>query len=302
MAETENKNQIVAFDKQLATAKSAKEVLQLPDVINRTVQAYNKMSGRKDGESKFQLERDAYLEIVYQKPELKAAPAWCHFKVINKVMHNNWSLRDGQVYLQAVKKGDEVVDIKADPSPTLRRAMMEAMPTVKKVPQAQVVMKGDIFIFDKLNEKILKHETTEKSATDLKLENIMYAYQRVYWTDGSISDVVVPHDDLVKAKSKSKVKSADAGVWNDFPGEASKKTATNRTFRLYHKYPDKSVVFVEDDDDTADAVHEDVTMQYSSEDTAAQSQQEHVDEGTGEVTVEIVEEPKKKKSRDLLAD
>ncbi len=305
MAEQENNNQIVSFDKALATAKSAKEVLALPEVIRRTVQAYNAMSGRKDGESKYQLERDALLEIVYQKPELRSAPAWCYYKVINKVMHNNWSLRDGQVYLQPVKRGDDIVDIKADPSPALRRAMLEAMPTIKKAPQAQVVLKGDVFIYNKLDEIILKHETTDKSATDLKLDNILYSYQRIKWADGTVSDVVVPHDDLVKAKSKSKIKSQDAGLWADFPGEAAKKTATNRAFRLYHKYPDNSVVF---DDDTnteiADTAHEDVTSEYVNEDAQTQSQ-EHVDENTGEVTqitpTEEVKEPKKtKKQLDLM--
>jgi hypothetical protein len=307
--EKENNNQIVSFDKALATAKSAKEVLALPEVIRRTVQAYNTMSGRKDGESKYQLERDALLEIVYQKPELRAAPAWCYFKVINKVMHNNWSLRDGQVYLQPVKRGDDIVDIKADPSPALRRAMLEAMPTVKKAPQAQVVLKGDLFIYNKLDEIILKHETTDKSVTDLKLDNILYSYQRIKWTDGTVSDVVVPHDDLVKAKSKSKIKSQDSGLWNDFPGEAAKKTATNRAFRLYHKYPDNSVVF-DDEEDVTETSHVDVTPEYTSETTQSQ---EHVDTDTGEVTEQqpevkiektdkTVKDKKEKKQYDLLND
>jgi hypothetical protein len=292
MAE-ENKNQIAAFDKQLAEAKSAKE-------------AYNSMSGRKDGESKYQLERDALLEIVYQKPELRGAPSWCYFKVINKVMHNNWSLRDGRVYLQAVKRGDDIVDIKVDPSPALRRHMLEAMPNVKEAPEAQVVVRGDIFREDKLNHIILQHEGTKDSAQPDKLDpditksHILASYQRIVFKDGSVKDVVVQHSDLLKAKSKSKIK-GDGGVW-EFPGEASKKTATNRAFNRYHKYPDNSVVFdVSDDADDVD--HVDITPEYISEDSSAQSQ---VDESTGEVTegtratADDPKEEKKKKQLNLL--
>lgn len=305
MAETENKNQLATFDKQLAEAKNVKEVLALPEVIKRTVQAYNSINKRKDGEGKYQMERDALLEIVYQKPELRGAPSWCYFKVINKVMHNNWSLRDGRVYLQPIKKGDEIVDIKVDPSPPLRRQMLESMPTVKEAPEAQVVVKGDIFREDKLNHRVLQHEGTDKSVQPDKLDaditksHILASYQRIVYKDGSVKDVVVQHSDLVKARSKSKIK-GDGGVW-EFPGEASKKTATNRAFNRYHKYPDNSVVF-DDDDDTAEAEHVDVTMEYASEDTVTQAQ-EQVDSSTGEIVqAETVEPEKKKKSRDLLAD
>lgn len=303
MAETKNNNQIAAFDKQLAEAKSAKEVLALPEVMRRTIQAYNSMSGRKDGESKYQLERDALLEIVYQKPEFRAAPAWCFFKVINKVMHNNWSLRDGRVYLQAVKKGDEIVDIKADPSPALRRHMMEAMPTVKEAPEAQVVVRGDIFLEDKLNHRVLKHESTEKSAqpdkldSDITKSSILASYQRIVFKDGSIKDVVVQHSDLIKARSKSKIK-GDGGVW-EFPGEASKKTATNRAFNRYHKYPDNSVVFADsDDDDTLDTPHTEVS--YVETESGGS---EVVDTETGEINeTEVVTDTKKEKKQLNLLD
>lgn len=312
--EKENNNQIVSFDKALAGAKSAKEVLALPEVIRRTIQAYNSMSGRKDGESKYQLERDALLEIVYQKPELRSAPSWCYYKVINKVMHNNWSLRDGRVYLQPVKKGDEIVDIKVDPSPALRRHMLEAMPNVKEAPEAQVVVRGDIFREDKLNHVVLQHEGTEKSVQPDKLDpditksNVLASYQRIVFKDGSVKDVVVQHSDLIKARSKSKIK-GDGGVW-EFPGEASKKTATNRAFNRYHKYPDNSIVFDDNEEDVTDTAHTDVTYtEPVSQDTHTQSQ-ENVDKDTGEITssskteeAKIVSTPEKKdkKQYDLLS-
>lgn len=285
MAE-ENKNQIVAFDQKMALAKSVKDLFEIPDVKVRSIKAYEATTGKKDGEQKFQQERYAYLEIIHQKPELRGAPMWTHFKVINKVMHNGWSLRDNRIYLQVVKRGDEIADIKVDPSPAVRREMLELMANVKQAPEAQVVLKGDVFLYDKLNQKILKHEMTEKSSTDMKLENITYSYQRIIWKDGSATDVVVPHDDLVQAKKKSKIKSTDSGLWVEFPGEACKKTATNRAFRLYHKYPDNTVML--DDDDTVEADHEDVTHD-TTDNTVTNKYEENIDTETGEVTTQKIE-------------
>jgi hypothetical protein len=309
--ETQNQNQVATFDKQLAMAKSVKDLFELPDVKTRAIKGYMATTGNKDGEHRFQQERGAYLEICQQKPDLKSAPMWLHFKVINKVMNNGWSLRDNRLYLQVVKSGDKVVDIKLDPSPAVRREMMERMDTIKEVPEAQVVVKGDIFIEDKLNHKILKHEATEKSLQPDKLENILYAYQRIIYKDNSVKDVVVPHYDLVIAKSKSKIKGDDAGVWQ-WVAEACKKVATNRAYRLYHKYTGKAVILDEDEDDnTVESDHEEIPNDPEVE-TAGNYAEEVVDQETGEITEgqmtiadtqqPNVEKKKEKKQKDLLND
>lgn len=296
MAE-ENKNQIAVFDQKLAMAKSIKDLFEIPDVKTRAIKGYEATTGRKDGENKFQQERYAYLEVVHQKPELREAPMWCHFKVINKVLHNGWSLRDNRIYLQVIKKGDAIVDIKVDPSPAVRREMMALMATVKEVPEAQVVVKGDLFVEDKLNHKILRHEATEKSLQPDNLDNILYSYQRIIYKDGSIKDVVVPHYDLVKAKSKSKIK-GDGGVW-EWVAEACKKVATNRAFRLYHRYPDNSVIIEDEEDETVDTSHQDVTHDPEPE-YSTTSEGEQVDTDSGEVQEPEVTNTTKKKLKEGL--
>src|ERR1700749_4838543 len=115
--EQKTQNQIAAFDQKLAMAKSVKDLFEIPDVKMRAIKGYEATTGSKDGENRFQQERYAYLEIIHQKPELRGAPMWCHFKVITKVMHSGLSLRDNKLYVQAVKKGDQIVDIKVDSSP-----------------------------------------------------------------------------------------------------------------------------------------------------------------------------------------
>jgi hypothetical protein len=313
MAEENKKNQIVKLDQVIAKAQSVKELFNAPEIIQYAVSGYKATTGRNDGEQRFQQERFAYLEIIHQKPELRQAPMFAHMKVLNKVMHSGLSLRDNKLYLQAIKKGDEVVDIKVDPSPAGRREMLEQMPSIKSAPEAQIVLKGDLFLHDKLNNRIVKHEMTEKSETSIKLENILYSYQRIIWSDNSVTDIVVPHDDLVQAKKKSKIKSTEAGLWAEFPGEACKKTATNRAFNRYHKYPDKAYTLDDDKEETEDVRHTVIEPdEPASQDTYTQSQ-EVVDKETGEVTTiaetvepkDLKKEKKDKKEKpqlDLLAE
>lgn len=302
-------NQIAAFDQKLAMAKSVKDLFEIPDVKTRAIASYKATTGREDGENKFQQERYAYLDILHQKPELRGVAMWVHFKVISRVMQNGWSLRDNRIYLQPVKRGDDIVDIKVDPSPAVRREMLESMRTdkkngirgIKEAPEAQVVVRGDIFIEDKLNHIITRHESTKDSVQPDKLENIVCSYQRIIWEDGKVSDVVVPNYDLVKAKSKSKIK-GDGGVW-EFVAEACKKTATNRAFRLYHKYANNQVI-LEDDDETIEATHQVVNEPDPTVVTTASG--EPVDTNTGEVQTnveeaKVVTEPTEKKRKNLLA-
>jgi recombinational DNA repair protein RecT len=295
----ETSNQIATFDQKLALAKSVKDIFEIPDVEERFIKNYEAQTSRKDGKNRFQQERFAYMEMIHDKPALKQAPMWAHFSAIVKAGTTGLSFRSKRLYAQPLTNKDGVVvGIKVDPSPAGRREMLEMMMTVKQAPEAQVVCKGDIFIHDKLTQTISKHETTEKSLPADKLENITHAYQRIIWKDGTITDVVVPNFDLVKAKSKSKVK-GDGGVW-EWIEEACKKVATNRAFDRYHKYNDNVVVIGGDEaNDDSITPHEDVTYE-------PPTQTEHVDEDTGEVTKEpksqaqeaqIVSQPKPEKEK-----
>jgi len=258
MAE-ENQKPVARLDQQLAQVKNVKDLFAIPDVKQRFIKNFEAVTGRKDGENRLEQEKFAYMEILNEKPELKAAPMFSHFSSLVKAGTTGLSFRDNKLYVQPVKNREgEVVALKVTSSPAGKREQFEMMPNVKEAPEAQVVMKGDIFIYDKLNQRIIKHETTEKTSTEMKLDNILYSYQRIVYKDGSVKDVVVPHDDLVQAKKKSKIKSADAGLWIEFPGEACKKTATNRAFRLYHKYPDNVILYDHEaeEDNTVDGSHE----------------------------------------------
>lgn len=288
MSTEKTQNQLANFDQVVALAKSPKELFELTPVQERFIKNFEAQTGRKDGENRLAQEKYAYLEMLHEKPELRGAPMWSHFSAILKAATTGLSWRNKRLYAQPIKKDGVITGIKVDPSPAGRREMLEMMRTVEEAPEAQVVCKGDIFIWDKLNQLIIKHEMTEKSVQPDKLENVLYSYQRIKFKSGKIKDVVVTYDALVKAKSKSKIK-GDGGVW-EFVEEACKKTATNRAFDRYHKYNDYVVLLDGDEANETDEENDKIT---SHEDvTGIPDVSATVDTDTGEVKTEPKQEPK----------
>jgi recombinational DNA repair protein RecT len=291
---TENKNQLVTLQNKLAAAGSAKAVFELKEVEERFVKNYEAVTGRKDGTNRLEQEKFAYLQRVADNPDLRGVDPFYHYSALVYAATTGLSFRDNQLYL--IPNGKT---LKIQSSPAAKRYQLELMPEMESAPEAIVVMTGDHFVHDKLNSVVKEHYTTEKSSEILKLDNVRAVYQRLKYKNGKVVDVVVYKDDLIKAKGKSRMKS-DQGLWEQWPLEAAKKTATNRAFRLYHKYPDNTVVFagVEADEETADVNHEEVLPTSTSVET--------VDQETGEVQAEeaqVVQEEKPKKektSRNLI--
>jgi hypothetical protein len=276
-------SQLTKLDQQLSQAKTVKDLFTLPMVRDRFIKNYELTTGRKDGENYFEQERFAYLEAIADKPDLHSLEKFWHFAAIVKAGTTGLSFRDKSLYLIPQKKDGKIVGLKVDSSPSGKRKQMENMKTVKRFPEAILVMKGEEFVHDKLNNVVIKHISTEKSNDHISMDNIRAAYQRIQWSDGTWTDVVVYHDDLVKARSKTKTK-ADDSAWNSFPGEMCKKTATNRAFNRYHKYTDGVVVYSEANEEDEDEVNEtsysDVSVQPS---TFMEIKTETVDTETGEV-------------------
>lgn len=291
---TENKNQLVTLQNKLTAAGNAKAVFELKEVEDRFIKNYEAVTGRKDGSNRLEQEKFAYLQRVADSADLRAVDPFYHYSALIYAATTGLSFRDNQLYL--IPNGKI---LKIQSSPAGKRFQMELMPNVESAPEAVLVMKGDHFVHDKMNNLVKEHYTTKDTIESIKLENIRAVYQRINYK-GKTVDVVIYHDDLVKAKGKSRMKS-DQGLWEQWPGEACKKTATNRAHRLYHKYPDNVVVFGNiDADETSDVEHEDVT---------APTYTKVVDETTGELqdtAVEVVPNDKtvelSKKGRNLLDD
>jgi recombinational DNA repair protein RecT len=259
------------IEEQLASAPSIKAMMQLNMVQERFIANYEAVTGKKDGSTRFQSEVFAYLEIVNDKPDLMKADRFSHFAAIIKAGTTGLSFRDTKLYVMPGANNT----VKVQSSPSGKREMMEMMPDIKQVPEAVLVLKGDKFIVDKANQIVLEHTSTEKSVEMKSLDDVVASYQRVKWKDGSLNDVIVYKADLLKAKSKSRAKSED-GFWNQWPGEACKKVATNRAYRLFHKFPMNIVIFGKDEEKEEEATVEVVHQ----EQPIAPQQGEHIEEAT----------------------
>lgn len=236
---------LAKIDEQLAKPATLKGMMQLELVQERGITNYLSASGlpdtpetRKVAQRKFENIVFSYLELMEDKPDLKKLDRFQHLKSVVKIMR--FGVPFEHIYVMPGPNGT----IKIDNDPASKRALLEKMPTIERVPEAHVVCKGDVFVFDELNDRITKHEKTEKSPEPDKitLDVIMYSYQRIKFKDGHIEDVVINKTKLLKAKSKSPGKS-EAAFWGQFPEDACKKVATNRAFRIHHKWPDDVVLF-----------------------------------------------------------
>lgn len=289
--ERQQQSALQMIEQKLQAAPNLKAALNMGFVQDRFIADYKASSGRDDGKAKYMSEVLAYMEIINDKPDLAAADRWQHFAAIVKVGRMGLSLRGGgDLYVMPGKNKTIVIQS----TPAGKRKQMEAMKEIKRFPEAQLVMVGDIFVYDKLNGIITKHEVSEKSHSAVKLENIKAAYQRIYWTDRRIDDVVVPIEDLLKAKAKSPAQS-EVSFWATYPGEACKKVASKRAHRLYHKYPDGLMdlgVKEEEEEDTQDVQHTNVDFMPSGD---------KVDTDTGEVVEEAkVVDDKPKPPQDFM--
>lgn len=249
-------------DQELSQARTVKEALQVGFVRERFVKNYEAITGRKDGDNRFQAEVFHYLELINDNPKLKDADRFSHFAAIVKAGTTGLSFgKEGQLY--PILYGNIVkVQIGAHG----KRELLRRMPNVKMILEGQVVLKGDDFKHDKLNNKVIEHITSEKDVA-ATLDNIKAAYCRIIWKDNTFTDVVVYHDELVKAKSKSKMQS-DQSAWGQWPGQMCIKVAYNRAYKLYYSAPQTEVgdlkgYEVDEDEDLTPETHQGPTSTIS---------------------------------------
>lgn len=257
------------MNSELEKAKSVKEALSMGFVQELFIKNYQAITGRQDGKNRLAGEVFHYLDLIQDNAKLKACTKFSHMACLVKAGTTGLSFgKEGQLYV--IPYGDVAkVQIGAHG----KRELLRRMPDIKFVGESQLVLKGDTFKHDKLNNRVIEHITSEK-APAATLENIIASYVRIIFKDNNFIDVVVTHDDLVKAKSKSK-QQGDNSVWEQWSGEMCKKVPYNRAYKLYYRQPQTEVTDIkgfdaDDEDDTTDAPHEVVQPQHE----VAQIQQE----------------------------
>ncbi len=282
MAETKKVNALTQLNEQIEKAPNVRSVILLAQ--DRFEKNYELVTGKKDGAQRFQSELLNYLEIVNDKPELQNVEKFSHFAAVMKAATTGLSfVSDGHLYVMAIG-GKAKVQIGAHG----KKEMLRMMKGVKFINEAVVVMKGDSFVRDKLSGKVLKHESTDKSSVRNSLEDVVGAYCRIEWNDGRITDTYVSHEELVKAKSKSKNKGPNS-TWEEWPLEMVKKVTYHRAKKNHYRLPDGVVDFGGEAPNTDEGDDNNIVDVPHSEEPSNQAPaQEPIT-----VTAEVVEEPKK---------
>ena len=277
-------SQLQTLIKQINSAPNVRDALVIAQ--DRWAKNYYLVTGRQDGVQRFQSELLNYLDIINEKPELKKADNFSHFAAVMKAAVTGLSFRnDGHLY--PIAYGGK---IKVQVGAHGKREMLMQMKEIKFVNEAQIVVKGDSFKHDKINNKVIEHISDKEAKS---LDDVVAAYTRLEYTDGKIIDVVVYHDDLLKAKQASKNQGAGS-VWDKWFGEMCKKVTYHRAKKLYHRYPEGVEFNVGDDEENTEP--EDI----SYEEQPVPQPTEHVDEDTGEVIEPVVMNTDKPKSKDTF--
>ena len=220
-------NKLAIIKQELEGAASVKDMLHVPYVQDRFVKNYEMTTGKKDGDQRFQQEVFNFLEIANGNKDIMSCDRFSIFAAIVKSGTTGLSFKDGHLYPIPYGK-----TLKTSIGAHGKRELLMRMDTIKFVSEAQIVIKGEDFVYDKMNTKVISHSSSIGDMPALTMDNILGAYFRIEFENEKIIDVLMTQEDLKGAMRAAKTKS----VWTAWPGEMCKKTVYNRGFKLYHRY------------------------------------------------------------------
>lgn len=259
-------NPIKQFEQALTTAKNVKDILKIDVVKNRYVANYKGISGREDGLQVFESESFAFIDMANAKPEILECDPYSIVSGFLRASTYGLSFQGNHlsVYPRNVKQRDGKFKkmLVVEPQAHGKRRMLEKMPSIKEVVEGVLIYKGEEFVYDRKQKKVISHKSTwpepEPSET-----TVVGAYCTIKFSDATEREVVVTANELKKARAASKM--ADGGdLWIKYYGEACKKTAYNRAFKVYWDKPQTDAVFTytaSPEDEAIDTQAEDVTDQ-----------------------------------------
>ena len=294
-------NPIKALERQIQSAKTVKDVLKVPFAKDRYIANFQAMSGRTDGLQQFESEAFNFMELANAKPEIMQCDK---FSIIAGFMRAAvWNLSFMGNDLSVYPRGGKLV---VEPQAHGKRRLLEKMPGVKEVKEGVIVFDKDEFEADVANDKVIKHKQ-KWPRPEAKPENVTGAYCRIVYDNGTTRDIIIDSSEIAKARKASKMQDGGA-LWTQYYGEAVKKTAYNRAFKVMWRKPEASVLYEqweapEGGEDIPEAQVMEPSEPVMPDDNLMKNIQltvepahEEVDPETGEVTIvadKKREEPKK---------
>ena len=310
-------NPLKQFEMAIANAKSVKDIIKIDSVKNRYVANYKGISGREDGLQVYEQEAFAFMELATNKPDIMECDPVSVIAGFLRASTFGLSFQGNHlsVYPRGVKQKDGSFKkmLIVEPQAHGKRRLLEKMPSIKEVMTGVLIYKGEEFIYDRKQKKVISHKSIwpEPEATPETVEGV---YCTIIFLDKTEREVVVNKHELKKARAASKMEGGGE-LWKTHYGEACKKTSYNRAFKEYWDKPKSDALFTysipdeSDGSDTVDTTAEEVNV--VDQTVIAQGQPEQssppaeekfnpgLNEQTGEVyEPEVVKEaPKKNKNR-----
>lgn len=303
--EQPKENPIKALERQIAGATSVREVLRLDFARDRYVNNFQAMSGRTDGLQQFEAEAMNFMELANNKPEIMTADK---FSIVAGFMRAAvWNLSFQGNDLSVFVRGKKLV---VEPQAHGKRRLLEKMPGVKEVKEGVVIFAKDDFAADVANDKVHRHVQTWPRP-EAKPENVVGAYCRIVYNDGHTRDIIIDSHEIAKARASSQM--TDGGkLWTMHYGEAVKKTAYNRAFKIMWRKPEAALLYQQweapeekeefvpgKDIQDAQIVQEPIMPEAE---TTINPVKESVDKETGEVTTATQETQKERPRRGKPSD
>lgn len=219
----------------LDSAPNVSNMLQLPEVKKKFINNYLQVTGKKDGQERFNEELGFFLEIIRNNPKIAECDRLSVFLSFVSVSTYGLSFRDDQLY--AIPYWDSVKRVKVlkcRPGANGKVEMLRRMSSIEFIYEPVVVLKKDTFKYDYIEQKVLEYQPVDRH--EFKYEDIAGAFMRIQFKDGRIIDVYMNKKDLDGSKSMAQAdKQGNKKVWDKFPGEMAKKSVKNRAYKVYFR-------------------------------------------------------------------
>lgn len=139
--------------KTLTEPKTVKEMFDLPAVRSNWVQNYEKTTGKKDSELRFEAEKILFLQSIAANKKLEDCDRFSIYGSFVELAVSGLSLRDGQTYIIPYgKKAVFQIGWKG------RLEQIVQIPTVRHINEPIVVLEGDDFEYELgENPRVIKH-------------------------------------------------------------------------------------------------------------------------------------------------
>lgn len=207
--------------KLLSEQPDLKSLFELPAIADNWVRTYESVSGKKDGEMKFNAEKIMFLQTISQSKALEKCDKFTIYSAFIELAISGLTLRDGIAYVVPFGKTATFM-----PGWRGRLEQINDIPSVVHCHEPQIVYDCDLFDYEKGEKvKINKHKPGERVVTT-KITHVYFVIEFKHGAEVYIMDAVDVLNIRDKYSSSYKTYVKDCIAAGKQIGETWKKTVS----------------------------------------------------------------------------